>query len=441
MDKAVYIHGLGGSGTGKSASLIKKSLIGLYDVEASTYNHLDPLTTFEQIKNDIKGARLIIASSLGAFYALSLNTDIPTLLLNPCVCPEKTIEGLLYEEQKKLFDKEKCYEEWALLKESWKNFDNENKHMKFGVFSDNDEYFSFYNEFLDSFANYYDGGRCNASIIEGTHEIAKHNDQLARALNKFWHYMYDISDGYYSKNGERLEESHLTEKYLNMWFNADARNDALINENFSEIWDILDKAYAYTKNNVRGKGGPNGFKNALELYNDCKNSNALIKAIKSNGHILAVAIYNLKRGGRKLSLIGADSTFNGEKYVCTPEGKDALYKIIKEDISQSNRNFWGEVSDAAEIAYYVKTNAVAIPPSVVDALMPDKNIRDTNKHEAFKDIIDKASGKTHKEINRFDSGYYERDIDGRPHRKVAITSPDNVGKVKSFPIETYKGRK
>lgn len=69
MEKAVYIHGLGGSGTGSSAKNIKTLLSGLYDVQANTYDLLDPLNAFKQIKKDCRGAKLIIASSLGGFYS------------------------------------------------------------------------------------------------------------------------------------------------------------------------------------------------------------------------------------------------------------------------------------------------------------------------------------------------------------------------------------
>jgi len=439
MEKALYIHGLGGSGTGSSAANVRKALEGIYDVVANTYNHLDPLETFAKIKEDAENVDVIIASSLGAFYALSLDTIKPILVLNPCVCPKKVIPGLLREDQKKDYDEEKCFEEWDILEEGWADIDSENCAMRFAVFSDKDEYFSFEKEFIENFKNLHYGLK-NTKFINGTHEIAKHTDQLKQAFSAFFKYLAELSDAdNYGSEQVELNESHLQEKYLNMFFNSgDARQEQLINANFDEIWEILDKAYAYTKNNQRGKGGPGGFTTKKDLYADCLKSNAMVKCIKSGGgKMQAVAIYNLNRGGRKLSLIGGDCEWNPEKgkYVATEDGKKALYKIIKEDIKESGRNFWGEISDAAEILYFFKTNAQSIPQSVVEALMPGKGIQNTSHHEPVK--RDKSGNEYE---NRFDKDYYERPIDGNIHRKVAVTAPENVDKVQNFPLVRYKKR-
>jgi len=93
MKKAIYIHGLGGSGNGSSAKNVKKMLEsvwpGEYEFFAGTYNLLEPKQAFEQIQKDVKSADLVIASSLGAFYAVSVFVGTKILLLNPCLEPEK----------------------------------------------------------------------------------------------------------------------------------------------------------------------------------------------------------------------------------------------------------------------------------------------------------------------------------------------------------------
>lgn len=121
-----------------------------------------------------------------------------------------------------------------------------------------------------------------------------------------------------------------------------------------------------------------------------------------------------------------------------------MYTIAREDIEQGDRQFWGEVSDGAETVYYVKTKAMPVPPSVVEALMPEKQIRPTSNHQPLRRMKKKVGSHTDKygverpdfetwdEENRFDSGYYERPIIGKLHRKVAITSPENVDKVAAF---------
>ena len=74
--KAIYIHGLGGSGNGSSAQNVKKMLedewSGKYEFSANTYDLLKPEESFEKISTDVKDADFVIASSLGAFYAVSV---------------------------------------------------------------------------------------------------------------------------------------------------------------------------------------------------------------------------------------------------------------------------------------------------------------------------------------------------------------------------------
>ncbi len=96
MNKAIYIHGLGGSGNGSSARNIKKLLETDYEFSAGTYDLLNPSEAFSQIQNDAVDASFVVASSLGAFYAASLVTDTPILLLNPCLDPENAIPMLTF---------------------------------------------------------------------------------------------------------------------------------------------------------------------------------------------------------------------------------------------------------------------------------------------------------------------------------------------------------
>lgn len=108
--KAIYIHGLGGSGNGSSAQNVKKMLedewSGKYEFSANTYDLLKPEELFEKISTDVKDADFVIASSLGAFYAVSVFICTKMLLLNPCLEPETAIPKILYPEQKNDFDEE-----------------------------------------------------------------------------------------------------------------------------------------------------------------------------------------------------------------------------------------------------------------------------------------------------------------------------------------------
>ncbi|MCR5288909.1 MAG: hypothetical protein K6E51_02825 [Treponema sp.] len=190
MKKAIYIHGLGGSGNGSSAKNVKKMLEsvwpGDYDFSASTYNLLEPEEAFDQIQKDVKDADLVVASSLGAFYAVSVHVCTKILLLNPCLDPEKAIPKILYPEQKQGFDEERAVREWGKIKQNWQLLDREDCGMRFGVFSDKDELFSFFDTYKENFGTCF--GTENSCMIHGTHEIAKDKSQLAQAFSAFKKY-------------------------------------------------------------------------------------------------------------------------------------------------------------------------------------------------------------------------------------------------------------
>lgn len=177
MNKAVYIHGLGGSGNGSSAANVRKALVSEYEFSASTYDLLKPKESLERIKKDVEGADLVIASSLGGFYASVLDGENKIILLNPCLMPDIVIESILYDEQKVLFDKDKCVSEWKEMRAEWKE---KHSNVKFaGIFADKDELFHFQEVFDKNFKSMHYG---DSAMISGTHEIAKDTKQLHDAL-------------------------------------------------------------------------------------------------------------------------------------------------------------------------------------------------------------------------------------------------------------------
>lgn len=196
MKKIIYIHGLGGSGNGTSAKNVKKFLENTklpreiinddFCVEGNTYNLLNPMESFNQIKEDIlqnPNVKMIVASSLGGFYASALETICPTILLNPCLCPKEAIPPLLYPEQRKDFDEKKCFEEWTEIQKLQDELSIESKTQKVGIFADKDEYFSYKNLFKNNFTTSKNSTFENAITIYGTHEIAKDENQLKTAIS------------------------------------------------------------------------------------------------------------------------------------------------------------------------------------------------------------------------------------------------------------------
>lgn len=185
MKKAIYIHGLGGSGTGSSSQNVRKLIADQYSLDAFTYDLLDPATAFANIQQDVKGYDLIIASSLGGFCASALNNETPCILLNPCMKPQEAIEPILWPEQQKLFNKEKCLSEWNAISAGWSKMSDAVKKSKFGVFADEDEFFH-YKDFFDSL--FKNEEKPNSCMINGVHEIAKFPDQLCQALKNGFDY-------------------------------------------------------------------------------------------------------------------------------------------------------------------------------------------------------------------------------------------------------------
>lgn len=185
MKKVVYIHGLGGSGEGSSAKNIRKMLEAEYELSASTYDLLQPKESFEKISEDVKGADLIVASSLGGFYTSALGEEsignARIVLLNPCLVPQEAIEPILYEEQKPLFNKEKCLKEWNEIQSNWDSKNTGRNNHYFGVFADNDEYFHYKSVFDENIIP-ESGSGTNSAMISGKHEIAKDTLQLKSAF-------------------------------------------------------------------------------------------------------------------------------------------------------------------------------------------------------------------------------------------------------------------
>ena len=96
--KILYVHGYGGSANGESSQLLKKVLSEKFDnveIEAPAIPLEEPEKAFDTIRECAKGKDLIIASSLGAFYAMQVPI-ICKILINPALPEniEKNIDGV-----------------------------------------------------------------------------------------------------------------------------------------------------------------------------------------------------------------------------------------------------------------------------------------------------------------------------------------------------------
>lgn len=169
----------------------------------------------------------------------------------------------------------------------------------------------------------------------------------------------------------------LKEAYVNLWTPEKKKEYSKL------IWTMIQKAYEHI-------GGFKGAKDEQDLIDD----SSLWKLVRKGGHIVAFSIYKDKNG-RKCLGCGTDGT---------KEGKEALFKLMQEDI-KLNRS-WSEVSGAAE---HLKMKFGAIP-------IPNQHAADILK----KPILD---------LNP-DGYHYTREIAGHPHEKMM------VGKVQFYPMQS-----
>ena len=136
-----------------------------------------------------------------------------------------------------------------------------------------------------------------------------------------------------------LNEALICERFLNAFNKEDMRKYA------DEVWDILQKAYAYC-------GGMAGMDSVEQLIDETD----MWKMVRKNGKIVAVNTYSNKRSGRKICYGGQDGS---------EEGKIALKKILEEDFRLKDRQSWAEVSGPMEVTV-LKQGAMPIPAYIAE---------------------------------------------------------------------------
>ena len=162
---------------------------------------------------------------------------------------------------------------------------------------------------------------------------------------------------------------NINEHYINLWGDDDSKLIYL-----DEIWKLIEDSY-------KKIGGCSKNKNEL------LDSKYLWKMVKRGSKITAVTIYKIP-GGRKLVIAASDGT---------SEGKNDLYSILREDISEIGRGVFGEYSGALEHLMN-KFGAQPIPADVAEKILNDMN----------KDILSKDP----------DGFHYTRLINGIERTKI-----------------------
>lgn len=180
----------------------------------------------------------------------------------------------------------------------------------------------------------------------------------------------------------------ILEKYINI----DPQDVEQKKKYLKDVEKILSISYG----NI---GGPVN----ISSYEELLEPKYFWKLNKRDGKIVALCIYKVSNGGRKISLCGCDGT---------PEGKERLYALLGEDVTQEARKTWGEFSGAIEHVYKDKLGATIIPNYVA------------------KEILNKL-GKDVVSLNP-DGVHYTRIINGNEVEKVMlgnVPQEDSLGKM------------
>ena len=350
----LYIHGLGSSKNSSTFKTLKKNF-PQYNWVTDTFDLLDVNETISKINKLLKENNIstVIGSSLGAFYTLAIKNSLAKIVINPCMHPSIEIPKLVTNQPVPVTEFE------SIENDTYSSIDGEMRLGTFGIFGTEDELFSYIKEFKSKYGNRFirisDKHRLNYKNLISTIQFA---------FDRF----KDIN--------KKINESIINEHFTNIVINDEDKTK--LDEYKDVVYNILQKAYEPI-------GGILGCDNVDMLVNDSD----FWKLFTRNGKVYACVIYTFKRGGRKLMYCGTDGT---------PEGKKALYTIIKDDLRLIDRKAWAEVSGAMEHIYIDKHGAIPIPAEVAQQLLEDK---------PFIKIHD-------------DGFHYDRYIDGEVHTKIMV---------------------
>ncbi len=163
MKKILYIHGLkrGDCNIESRTAITLRSALDSqkYSVIAPIFptNGKDAFALAKKIISD-EQVDIVVGSSLGGFATLLLR-DIPKIIINPCLRPDVELP--------KRGNTEIANSYSELVDSIWDNITPEEQDQTIGVFSENDELFSYRDEFLQHYNQVVD-------ITDG-HRISEEN--------------------------------------------------------------------------------------------------------------------------------------------------------------------------------------------------------------------------------------------------------------------------
>lgn len=343
---ALYVHGFN---SGKNSGTLKvlKVLYPQFKWICEDFDLIHPAKCIRQINSIInsKDVALVVGSSFGAFYVLHSDNECDKVVINPCFDPEVHVPKL---------------DENALSSEAVKEIESIKSRpisgTIFGVFGDHDELFSYQKEFNNN----------RMIVVSGGHKLS--DKSLKQGMDAALNHL----------NNAIHENFVINEHFTNIFVKKESDKE-LLNKYKDQVWDILYNAYQNLP------GGMAGCDSVEDLIKDSE----FWKLVTKNDKVLAVFIYNFKRGGRKIQYAGR---------IAGDEGRKAFYKVVEEDTKLIERETWTEVSGAPEYIYKEKMGMTPIPADVAQMILKDKPFISIDK----------------------DGYHYTRMIGGEPHTKIML---------------------
>ena len=361
----LYIHGLGSSANSGTAKALKAYLGTRVNFFASTWDLTD-ISTLKAINKYVatNNIQIVIASSLGAFYALGISDSVAKILINPCMKPSVEVPKLtdLSHTQVDNFVR--------LENKIYGDIDAETRICTFAGFGDKDELFNHQALFRKTYGN-------DMVVVPGGHRLG--DASLFKVVEAGFAYFEQVQ-GY-------LKEGLINETFTNLFKGDD----------FSK-WK--DQAYALLQRSYAPIGGLLGVPNADALVNDSD----MWKIYRKGDKILAIAVYTFKRTGRKLTACGCLQNPDPNSktgFSADPVAKEWLYKIINDDMHR--RDGWAEVDRKME-KICRREGGVPVPVEIAAVLMKGKNFTKVDP----------------------DGYHYWRYIGGEEHEKIIIANPDGA---------------
>src|SRR5574344_1197632 len=267
---ALFIHDVTETRDSNTERAVRNFFANSIDVISEDFDLFSPTATLEKINTLVSkyNIGLLIGNSLGAFYVLAFYS-MRKIVINPCMFPSIEIPQVY----KKV--NEKSISEWKIIESKmYNNIDGEDREYTAGLFSQNDEFFSYkkifdkkYGRSISISESQYAGANMEAGLQEAadyiclfdtTIDYSKEEFELYRECNAYEQYKKSVNESQpnksttpntvivFPKNASSINRVHnygpkIYRMIADTYKLAGGTNDFISYERFlnaSDIWEI-----------------------------------------------------------------------------------------------------------------------------------------------------------------------------------------------------------